>query len=87
LSIRFKQQGQDSEPLVIDLLDCSEDGISGDESDDIEEEEEGEGKKVLLGMPKVQDDSDLGIMPITINIVPSPFSSWTVEPENPDFDL
>jgi hypothetical protein len=87
LTIRFKQEGQDSEPLVIDLLDGSEDEISGDESGDMEEEEEGEGKKVLLGMPKVQDDSDLGIMPITINLVPSDFSSWTVEPEDPDFDL
>jgi len=52
LTIRVKQEDKDSEPLVIDLLDSSEDEISCNELDDMEEEEEGEGMEELLGMPE-----------------------------------
>ena len=86
-TIRVKQEDEDSEPLVIDLLDCPEDEISGDKSDDTEEEEEGEGMQELLGMPEGQDDSNPGIMPITDNTPPTHSSGWTVEQVDPDFDI
>ena len=61
--------------------------ISGDELDDMEKEEEGEGKEELPGMPEDQDDSDPGIMPITHNALPSHSSGRTAEQENQDFDI
>jgi len=64
-TIRVKQEDEDSETSVVDLLDSSEDETSGDELDDMEEEGEREGKQELPGMPEDQDISDLGIMQIT----------------------
>ena len=81
LSIGVKQKDDESEPLVIDLLDSSEDEISGDELDDMEEEG-GEGREEVPGMPEDQDDSDAGIMPITHYALPSHSSGRTVEPED-----
>jgi hypothetical protein len=88
-TIRVKQEEEDSEPLVIDLLDSSEDEISGDELDDMEEEEEEEeeeeGKEALPGMS--EDDSEPGIMPITNNAPPRNPPSRTVELEDQDFEI
>jgi hypothetical protein len=53
----------------------------------MEEEEEGEGKEELPGMLEDQDDSDLGIMPITNNALPSHSSGRTAEQEDQDFDI
>jgi hypothetical protein len=82
-----KQEDEDSETSVIDLLDSSEDETGGDELDDMEVEEEGEGKEELPGMPEDQDDSDLGIMPITNNALPSHSSEWTAKKEEQHFDI
>jgi len=86
-TIRVKQEDDDSDPLVIDLVGSSEDKISGNDLDDMEEEEEGEGKEEKPGMLADQDDSDLGIMPITINTPWSHSPSWTVQQEDQDFDI
>jgi hypothetical protein len=86
-TIRVKQEDEDSETSVIDLLDSSEDETIGDELADMEEEEEGEGKEELPGMPEDQDDSDPGIMPITIIALPRYSSRRTAEHEDQDFDI
>jgi len=86
-TIRVKQEDRDSETSVIDVLDSSEDETSGDELDDMEEEEEGEGKEELPGMPEDQDDSDLGLMPITNNAIPSHSSGRTAKREDQDLDI
>jgi hypothetical protein len=84
-----KQEEEDSEPLFIDLLDSSEDEISGDELDDTEEEEEEEeeeeGKEELPGMS--EDDSEPGVMLITNNAPPRNPPSHTVELEDQDFEI
>ena len=86
-TIRVKQEDEDSEPSVIDILDSCEDQISCDELDDMEQEEEGEGKEEPPGMPEDQDDSDLGIMPITNHALPSHSSGQTVKQEVHNFDI
>jgi len=86
-TIRVKQEDEDSETSVFDLLDISEDKTSGDELDDMEEEKEGEGKEELPGMPEDQDDSDPGIMPITNNVRPRHSSGRTAKQEDQDFDI
>jgi len=86
-TIGVKQEDEDSETSVIDLLDSSEDETSGNELDDMEEEEEGEGNEELLGMPEDQDDSDQGMMPIANNALPSHSSVRTAEQEDQDFDI
>jgi hypothetical protein len=53
----------------------------------MEEEQEGEGKEELPGMPEDQDDSDQGIMPITNNALPSHASGRTATREDQDFDI
>jgi hypothetical protein len=63
--IRVKQDDQDHQPLLIDLLDSSKDKISGNELDDMEGEEEGEGKEELPGMPEHKGDRDMGMMPVS----------------------
>jgi hypothetical protein len=91
-TIRVKHMEDDSEPLVIDLLDRSEDHISGDELDDTEEEEEEEeeaeednGKKELPGMS--EDITELGSMPITNNSTPRNLLHCIVELEHQDFEI
>jgi hypothetical protein len=81
----------DSESLVIDLLDRSEDQISGDELDDTEEEEEeveeeeDNGKKELPGMS--EDITEPGSMPITNNSTPRNPLRCIVELEDQDFEI
>jgi hypothetical protein len=81
------QEEEDIKPLVIDLLDSSEEEISGDELDDTEEteeqEEEEEEKEVLPGMS--EDDSEQGFMPITTNAPRKNPPSHTVELEDQHF--
>jgi len=86
-TIRVKQEDDDSEPLGIDLLDCSGDEISADELTEMEEEEEGIGNDELPGLPEDQDDSDLGLMPITHNTPLSNSPGWTLKLEDQDFDI
>jgi len=86
-TIRVKQQDEDSETSVIDLLDSSEDETSGNELDDMEEEEEGDGKEELPGMSEDQDNYDPGMMPITDNTLPSHSSGRTAETEDQDLDI
>jgi len=86
-TIRVKQADKDCETLVIDILDSSEDEIGADELYDMEEEEEEEGKEELPGMREDQDDSDLGIMPITNNALLCYSSSRTVEQEDQEFNI
>jgi hypothetical protein len=64
-----------------------EDEISGNEMDDMEGEEEGEGKEELLGMREDQDDFDLGIMPITNYPPVSHSPGWSVDQEDQDFNI
>jgi len=52
----------------------------------MEEEEEGEGKEELPGIPEDQDDSDPGIVPIANNALPSHSSGRTAEQEDQDFN-
>jgi len=52
----------------------------------MEEEEEGEGKEELPGMPEDQDDSDPGIVPIANNAPPSHSSGRTADQEDQDFN-
>jgi len=59
-TIRVKQDDEDSETSVIDLLDGSEDETRVDDLDDMEEEEGGEGKEELPGMLEDQDNSRSG---------------------------
>jgi hypothetical protein len=76
----------DSEPLVIDLLDRSENQISGDELDDTaEEEEEDNGKKELPGMS--EDLTEPGSMPITNNSSSRNPLRCIVELEHQDFEI
>jgi len=82
-----KQDNKDSNPLVIDFVDSSEEEIMGDELDDMEENDVGEGTEEQPGMPADQDDSDPGIMLITINTPWSHSPSTTVEQEDQDFDI
>jgi hypothetical protein len=86
-TIRVKQENEVSETSVIDLLDSSEEETSGDEFDDMEEEQEGEGKEELPGMPEDQDDCDPRIMLNTNNTLPSQSSGRTAEQEDQDFDI
>jgi len=86
-TIRVKQEDEDSETSVIDLLDSSQDETSGDQLDDMEEEEDGEWKEEQPGMPEDQDDSDPRIMLITNNALPSDSSGRTAEKEDQDFDI
>jgi len=86
-TIRVKQEDEDSEPSVIDILDSSEHEISGDQLDVMEEAEKGEEKEVLVGIPEDQNDSDKEIMTIMNYILPSHFSSRTVELEDQVFDF
>jgi hypothetical protein len=86
-TIRVKHVDKDSNTSVNDLLDSSKDEISGNELDDIEEEEEEEGKEELPGMLEDQNDSDPGIMPITHNAPRSHSSSWTAEQEDQEYDI
>jgi len=51
----------------------------------VEEEEEGE--EELPGMPDDQDDSDLGIMLLTNNALPSHSSGRTGEQDDQDFPI
>jgi hypothetical protein len=74
-----KQEDYNSEPLVIDLQASSNDKISADELDDMEEDEEGEWNEELPGMSEDQDDSNLGIMQNTKNASPSHFSVQAVQ--------
>jgi hypothetical protein len=55
----------------------------------MEEEEDGEGKEDLPGMPedKDKDNSDLRIMAITNNALPSHSSCRTAEHEDQDCDI
>lgn len=73
------QEDNNIKPLVIDLLDSSGDGISATESDNIKEQEEGEGKKEIPQIVEDQDNSELGIIPITDNAPLSHSADWTVE--------
>ena len=57
-TIRVKQANKDSDPLVIDILDTSEDESSADDLDYMEEGEEGEGTKKVPWMLEDQDSSD-----------------------------
>jgi hypothetical protein len=82
-----KQEDEDSQHSVIDLLDSSKHIISGNELDDMEEKEEGQGNEELLGMPEDQNNSDPGIMPIAKNVLPSHSHGWTVEQEDLDFNI
>jgi len=88
LTIRVKQEKEDRETLVIDLLDSSENEISGDELDDMEqqeeEEEEEEGNEELPGMS--EDNLEPGIMQKTNNAPPRNSPSHTVEQDDQDFD-
>jgi hypothetical protein len=88
-TIRVKQEEEDSEPLVIDLLDSSEDEISGDELDDTEEEEAEEEVEDGKGeLPEIsEDNSEPGIMPITNNPSPRNPPSRTAELEDQDFEI
>jgi len=86
-TIRVKQQDEESEPLFIDSLDSSEDEISGDESDDMEQQEEGQGKEKLMGMPEDQDDSNPEIMRISNHALPSHSTGRTVKQEDQDLDI
>jgi len=81
LTIRVKQEAEECESLLIDLLDSSENEISGDSLTDNEEEEEGkeQRKEELLRM--LEDNSELGIRPITTNAPPRNSPSHTVKLE------
>jgi len=87
LRMRVKQEDEDSEPLVIDLLDSSGDEISADELEEMGEKEGGEGKQELLGMPEDKDDSPLGIMGITNNVPPRNSASHTVKQKVQDVEI
>jgi hypothetical protein len=86
-TIRVTQEGEDIKPLVIDLLDSSEEQISGDELDDTEkteeQEEEEEEKEELPGMS--EDDSEQGYMPISTNAPRKNPPCHTVELEDQQF--
>jgi hypothetical protein len=86
---RVKQEEDDSEPFVIDLLGSSENEISGDELQDMEEEEKEEeeekGKEELPGMS--EDDLEPWIMPITNNVLLRNPPSRTVDQEEQDFKV
>jgi hypothetical protein len=84
---RVKQVDEDSHPSVIDLLDSSEEEISGNELDGMQEQQEGKGKEELPGIPEDQDDSDLGIMLITNNAPRSHYPGPTVKHKHHDFDI
>jgi hypothetical protein len=86
-TVRVKQEHQHCEALVIYLLYSSEDKISVNELEDMEEEEEGEGKELQLGMPEHQDDSHSGIMLITHDAPPSLSIGRTVKHEHQDFNF
>jgi hypothetical protein len=74
-----KQENKDREPLVIDLLDISEDEIGDEESDDIKEKQDWKRKEELLAMPENQDNSHPGIMLIANNAPPIESPGWTVQ--------
>jgi hypothetical protein len=74
-----KQENKDREPLVIDLLDISEDEIGDEESDDIKEKQDWKPKEELLAMPENQDNSHPGIMLIANNVPPIESPGWTVQ--------
>jgi len=86
-TFRVKQEDKGSELWVIGLLDNSEDEISGDELDDMREEDKGYGNEELPGMPQDQNNSDLGIMLMNNNAQLSHSPSRTVEQEYQDFDI
>jgi hypothetical protein len=84
-----KQEEDDSEPFLSDLLGSSENEISGDELHDMEEEkkeeEEENGKEELPGMS--EDDLEPWIMPITNNVLLRNPPSCTVDQEEQDFKI
>jgi hypothetical protein len=82
-----KQAVDGYQPSVIDLQHSSEDEICGDEFDDLEQEEDGEGKDELPGMPEDQDDSDLAILVITYSPPPTNSSTRTPEQQAQDFKI
>jgi hypothetical protein len=81
--IRVKQEVDNCEPFIIDLLNSSKDEISGDELVDMgveeKDEEEENGKEELPGMP--EGDLEPEIMPITNNVLPRNPPSHTVDQE------
>jgi hypothetical protein len=87
LTIRVKQEDEDSDPSVIDLLVSTEAEISGDELDDMKAEEEGARKEELPGRTGDHDSSNPRIMQITNNALPSNSSGRTAEKEDKDFDI
>jgi hypothetical protein len=88
-TIRVKQEGENSEPWVIDILDSSEDEISRDELDDTEEEEEvekeEEGTEEIVWMS--EDDSESGIIWIKNNEPTRDPPCHNVELEHKDFEI
>jgi len=82
------QASEDSEPLLFGLLGSSEMEISASELHDMEwkeHEDEEDVKAELLGMP--EDDSELGIMLITITASRRISPSRTVQLEEKDFKI
>jgi hypothetical protein len=53
----------------------------------MDEEEEREGNGELPGMPEDQDNSNLGIMPLTHNALTSHYPSQTVENQDQDINI
>jgi len=94
LAIGVKQEVGDSEPLCFELLDSSENNIRADELDDMEEDEEkeeGEEEEEKAGKVELpvmlEDNSKLGIMPITSNEWMRNSPSHTGKLERQDFEI
>jgi len=85
-TIWVKEEEEDSEPLLLNLLHKSENEIGGDAFPDMEdEEEEVEGMEQLPGM--LEDGSEVRIMPINNNAAPRNPPSNTLKPEYYDFEI
>jgi len=86
LTIRVTQEDEHHGALVNDLVQSFRGAISPNELTNWKKEEDGNGKKELLGMLEIQDDSKLGIMSITNKPPPSHSPGWTLKQADRDFN-
>ena len=84
-TIWVKQEEEHCKPVDSNLLDSSENEISGNEADNNEKEEMKEGKQNLPGMP--EDDYELALMPSRNNAPARHYPNCTVEQEDQDFEI
>jgi hypothetical protein len=89
-TITVKQEEQDSEHLLIDLLDSSGNKISADELDDLEKEgrrKKGKGRKSYWGCRRTRTILNLESCRLLTMHPPRNSPSWTIKQKDQHFEI